>query len=135
LGQQLTPGSIAVNRFSIDASNNLVCLGNGNANPQPFIEGVEDMQILYGITNGDANQSANRYVEASAAGSADWNNVVSVRICLLLSTTEDNLADQPLSFQNCNGNMVPANDRRLRRIFTSTINLRNKINTSPALWN
>ena len=124
----------AVNWFFIDANNNLACLGNGNAVlgngnavPQPLIEGVENMQIWYGLDT-DGDQAANTYVTAPAA----WNNVVSVRICLLLRSIEDRLVDQPITYQDCNGNQTTATDRRLRRSFISTFNLRNRINNSPA---
>lgn len=123
----------AVNWFFVDGNNNLACRGNGNATPQPLIEGVEDMQIWYGVDT-DGDQTANTYVVAPAAGSSTWNNVVSVRICLLLRSVEDNLVDQPLTYQNCNGTQTTAGDRRLRRSFTSTFNLRNRINSSPALF-
>lgn len=124
----------AVNRFFLN-NNDLKCqtLNSLTLQTQPLIEGVEDMQILYGVANGD--QNANRYVVAPAAGSPDWANVVSARVCLLLRSTEDNLVDQPLNYQDCNGDPKTAPDRRLRRAFTATINLRNRINTSPALWN
>lgn len=100
----------------------------------PLLEGVEDMQILYGedLTN-DGN--ANRYVDAATA---DMSNVVSVRIYLLLATLEDNLASEPQSYwhldvNGCDGadsNTVtlcdPADDRRLYRGFTTTVQLRNQ---------
>lgn len=100
---------------------------------QPLIDNVEDMQILYGIDR-SGDQAANRYVNATGVDN-DWNNVVSVRVCLLVRSVEDNLLNEKLSYQDCNGSSKTPTDRFVRRIFISTINLRNRINVSPAFWN
>jgi len=91
-------------------------------NKEPLLEGVEDMQILYGEDiNGDG--SAIRYVDASTA---NMNKVTSVRIHLLLHTLEDGLASEPQDYW-FNGTEHTATDKRLYRSFTTTIQLRNKI--------
>ena len=101
-----------------------------------LVEGVENMQILYGedldprpITVPPtplnvANFSANRYVPAGTAGLI-MANVVSVRIGLVLRTKQNNLSTvvQPFNF---NGAVVTPADRRLRRVFSTTIGLRNR---------
>ncbi|MBI3772295.1 MAG: PilW family protein [Gammaproteobacteria bacterium] len=99
--------------------------GTPSVVPEPLIEGIEDMQILYGEdVNGDGNTL--RYV---AANHADMKKVVSLRLHLLFTSLEKNLAPGPQSYW-FNGAMVtqPANttDRRLFRAFTTTVKLRNK---------
>ncbi|ADJ28937.1 PilW family protein [Nitrosococcus watsonii] len=89
---------------------------------QELIEGVEDMQILYGEDT-DGNQEANSYVTADNV--ANWNNVINLRISLLLQTLENNLASSPQSY-TFNGATTTPTDRRLRRVFTTTLNLRNR---------
>lgn len=84
-----------------------------NGNNQELIEGVENMQILYGEDT-DVDGSANIYVDAS--GVTDWENVVSARITLTVRTLEDNLSEQ-----TANG------DRRIRRAFTTTVTIRNRV--------
>lgn len=79
-----------------------------------LVEGVENMQILYGEDT-DNNQTANRYVEADAAG-LNMDNVVSVRITLTLRTIEDGLAA-----------VVANGDRRIRRTYTTTVTIRNRV--------
>ncbi len=79
-----------------------------------LVEGVEDMQILYGEDT-DNNQTANRYVAADAAG-LNMDNVVSVRITLTLRTIEDGLAA-----------VVANGDRRIRRTYTTTVTIRNRV--------
>jgi len=97
--------------------------GNAGIDSTPLLEGVEDMQILYGEDiNGDGNTI--RYVDADTA---DMEKVTSVRIHLLLATLEDSLASEPQSYW-FNGSFDTAanGDKRLFRSFTTTIKLRNQ---------
>ncbi|MEE4380295.1 MAG: PilW family protein [Candidatus Competibacteraceae bacterium] len=110
------------------AGTDLQCTSIINAvtSTQTIVEGVEDFQVLYGEdTNG--NEVANRYVPEGDVG--NMNNVVSVRVCLLLRTEDDNLAVEPSTYVDCQGtNPLPtATDRRFRRAFTTTISLRNRL--------
>lgn len=100
-------------------------IGAGAAAAQPLVEGVETMQILYG-EDLNADRSADRYVPANTAGLV-MNNVVSVRVSLVLVTAENNLATTPQTYINADGMTVTAADRRLRRVFSSTIQLRNRV--------
>ena len=86
---------------------------NEDGTDQEVVEGVEDMQILYGEDT-DADGTANRYVPAGTAG-LNMDNVVSVRVALTLRTLEDNVA-----LNAGNG------DRRIRNTFTTTVVLRNR---------
>lgn len=99
--------------------------------PEELVEGVEDMQILYGEnTNDDNNSAADRFLPADQV--SNWDNVVSIRISLLVQSLEDNLVSAPQSYtfngviyNGASGNGANPPDRRLRRVFTTTINLRN----------
>jgi type IV pilus assembly protein PilW len=94
--------------------------------PEPLLENVENLQIFYGENvNGNI-----RYVRADQVG--NMSNVVSVRIHLLLSTGEDNLAIDPQSYWYVNQDSddielqtAADGDKRLFRSFTTTIQLRN----------
>jgi type IV pilus assembly protein PilW len=96
----------------------------GTAAPVEFIEGVDDMQLEYGEdTDGDG--APNRYVVASAIAPSAWPRVVTVRISLLMSTLEDNVASARQTYQ-FNGQTTTATDRRVRRAYTSVVTLRNR---------
>ena len=84
---------------------------------------MENIQILYGEDT-DSDKKPNRYV--SAAGVSDFDHVIAVRVSLLIQTNEENLVkgNQSLQF---NGAMVNFNDGRLRKVFTTTIALRNRL--------
>jgi type IV pilus assembly protein PilW len=97
---------------------------------QELVDGVEDMQILYGL-DGDGDRAADQYVTASAIAAADWNQVVSIQINWLIQTTEDRLADQATPYVLYDGSTasltpVTPSDSRLRRVFSSTVAVRNR---------
>jgi type IV pilus assembly protein PilW len=96
----------------------------GANNPQELIEGVEDMQIRYG-RDSDGDGAANAFVPASAG--LDWNEVVSVRVCLVFRSIEDNLTTSDTEPLPCPDSDVDLAGNHLRRVFTTTIGLRNRL--------
>lgn len=93
---------------------------NGSLQPAELIAGAEDLQVLYG-EDLDADGIANRYARAHEVTMED---VVSVRYSLLLRS-EDNITGEPQVYLY-NGEEQTAADRRLRRVFGSTVKLRNR---------
>jgi type IV pilus assembly protein PilW len=120
-------------RFTLRCQVQLVNLA-GNAGiagwpqTQPLLDDIEDMQIFYGVaatvdSMGRAG-SAVRYVTATDVTNNNWwGQVISVRIDLLVRSEADNmtLEAQPITF-----NGVVYNDRHLRQVVSTVINLRNK---------
>ncbi|TRW92787.1 PilW family protein [Candidatus Methylobacter oryzae] len=92
-------------------------------NPVELVEGVENMQILYGAdTDATPDGTPNYYVPAGL----NMNQVVSIRISILVRSMDNGLAAQPVAY-TYNGATVTPTDRRIRRVFTSTIALRNRL--------
>lgn len=91
-------------------------------------QGVENLQVLYGIDNSpsDVNQSADVY---SAAGAVtDWDNVVSVRLHLLMRTVENAIAEAPQTYRYVGTEINAATgDRYIRKEFTALVALRNRL--------
>jgi type IV pilus assembly protein PilW len=96
---------------------------NLNGTDQELIDGVEQLQILYGIDTDD-NKTPNQYVTSDNVG--DWNQVVAVRLMLLLRSPENVSLDAPQTYRFNNVNTVAA-DNRLRQAISTTIALRNRI--------
>jgi len=107
--------------------------------PAELVEGIENMQILYGVDNSPQNDTgkdghgADSYLRADLV--TDWSRVVSVRIGLLVSTSNsvrtsnavggtENTLDTA-TYTAVGVTLDPVNDRRRRRVFTTTIGLRN----------
>ena len=132
LGVAIDAGVMAVNTFSIgtgaDGRPALFC-NNGGVNAVEMAPNVANMQILFGEdTNSDL--VADRYVPRTAPG-MNVNNVVSVRIALLFETPTESaktVPDATTYDMLGDGSVVlgPFNDRRIRRLVTTTINLRNR---------
>lgn len=99
-----------------------ISFSTGVAVDEVLIEGVENMQVLYGIAG--ANRQVSNYV--SAASVADWDDVVSVRVYLLVVGAETNVApeNQVIDF---NGAAVTIGNRRLAQVFSTTIGIRNRL--------
>lgn len=87
------------------------------------IEGIEDMQVTYGVdANGD--NAVDDFVKADAV--ADWGQIVAVRIALLARTQKDNVSAAPQTYEY-NGASVTATDRRVRKVFTEQVAVRNRV--------
>ena len=101
--------------------------------PEPGVEilpGVINLQFLYG-ENIDSRPSADRYVSADRVES--WENVVSVRIYMLVESEQEASGGQGEGFTYFGSTYAPAdaNDRRIRRAFSTTVTLRNRMSGLP----
>lgn len=96
---------------------------------QELIEGIESMQILYGEDTVPTNGSADVYVLPAAVG--DWSRVVSIRVGLLARTPAQTGQDVDGKTYSLLGDAGTSDDyddtadKRQRRMFNSTIQVRN----------
>ena len=90
---------------------------------QVLVDSVRDLQISYGIDT-NADRQVDSYV--TAASVSNWGNVVSVRIALLLFSSEDGILNshQTINFNNAT---VLMPDTRWYLPVTITATLRNRI--------
>ncbi len=112
---------------------------SGLGNPIELIEGVENMQLLFGEdTDGDG--VANGFVTAAVL--SDPTQVVSIRVNMLFRSLEEtqDVADSTIQFDLTNGLMIPGgvtpddasmtlnphDDRHIRYVASNTIKLRNR---------
>ena len=111
---------------------NVIGLDGGGAfeeSPQEMFEGVADLQFLYGIDT-DADGTPDDYVaagEATLDSTAEWRQVVSIQIGLLMQTMNPIGVAVTQDFPNGlldQGLPVFADSFR-RRVFTTTVAVRN----------
>jgi len=103
----------------------------GKATPLELVEGVESMQVLYGM-DVDGDNIPDRYVPADKV--SDYPKVSAVRITLLLRSVKNLAWRTQQSKPYLLGGMTTAtattvngaNDKRLRRTMSMTIKLRNR---------
>jgi type IV pilus assembly protein PilW len=99
----------------------------GDGEPQELAEGVENMQVLYGEDTAGGDQVPDVYRTADAV--ADWNDVVSLQVALLVSSVRENVADaDPRTFVLLDEAAVgPFADGRLRQVVSFTVAMRNRL--------
>ncbi|AGW91547.1 hypothetical protein N234_16075 [Ralstonia pickettii DTP0602] len=121
----------AENAFYLVGST-LMCRGSDGATmaasrSEAILENVQDLQITYGLAQDADSANVTQYQPASALAAADWNRVVSVRVCLMVSDPSAVNADVATSFRDCGDNVQNVADGRVRRRFTSSFALRNRV--------
>jgi type IV pilus assembly protein PilW len=121
-------GSPGLYRQIFDANPNNANLFEEFA--ERLIDGVENMQILYGEDT-SGNRVANVYANATAV--ANWEDVVSVKLALLFATVDEDFTaplDTTNNYQLLNAapfDPTPvADDHRRRKIVEATVSLRNR---------
>lgn len=101
-----------------------------NGTAREMVEGVENMQVLYGVDMAhDAGdlRTPDKYVTADQVGDR-WGDVVAVRITVLMRSFENVMgtaANTNYSF-NFNGRTYTSTDGYLRQAYSTTIALRNR---------
>lgn len=103
----------------------------GSNGAEELVEGIEQMNVWYGedtdmsLTTGiSTDYVPNYYVPANSV--VNMLRVVSIRISLLAVTLDDNLVAQPLTYTYNGATTTPA-DRKIRRVFNTTIAVRNRL--------
>lgn len=138
--------------FSLNGSD-LTCTINGALPAEIIADNIVNMQVVYG-EDSSGNGTVNKYIDASSI--SNWNNIISVKIGLVVSSdlnTNENLANEALFFPNLSDNPInavfdidadgnpdlfesavgsgfdtqTAPDKRLYKVYTTTIALRNRV--------
>jgi len=114
-------GQPSLYRSRISLANN----EDNSLSAEELVEGVEDMQILYGEDT-DEDGTANYYLNANLV---DMDKVVSIKVDILVASLDDNLASEALSyyFPTYAEDATLAADRKIRRAYTSTLAVRNRL--------
>ena len=113
-------------RQLVNPTSSQTCQDHGDE----LVEGIENMQVWFGEdTDADSDGAggdgtANRYVPPDT-GDLDMDRVVSVRIFLLARSLNNNLTTELSPYYFVDQKIIPT-DKRLRKVFTTTITLRNK---------
>ncbi|HXF07761.1 MAG TPA: PilW family protein [Candidatus Acidoferrales bacterium] len=126
-GRDAADGSAIFSLYRLDTSRL-------NQTAQELVEGVEYLQVLYGQrvpNSGNIN-----YFTAPSV--TDWSQVVAVKLALLVASRDPvldvndatagyALLDQTVAKTGTSGAAITyPNDRRLRRVFAATVNVRNR---------
>ncbi|MDB5940516.1 MAG: pilW [Ramlibacter sp.] len=139
--------TVAENRFYVGTTTavpapSLYCKGNGGPTPQSLVENVEDLQLFYGVAApGAASLAVAGYLRANQfttdAGLAAltdaerWSKAMTVRICVVVRSERPVASDlDSARYVKCDGTVETAPpDLRLRRAYSTTVVLRNRVPT------
>jgi type IV pilus assembly protein PilW len=110
----------------------------GTNSAEELIEGVQDMQLLYGEDTSPDNVIDKVDVYRTANNVADWSKVLGIRINLLMVSRQDEqgITTEPQQYaldMNGDGDVtdtgetVTPNDHLLRKVFTTTIAVKNRL--------
>lgn len=100
---------------------------------QALVPNVETLQITYGVSSGwliaqPETRRPVRYVDATQV--TDWANVVAVHLCVLMRSggpVLDKGEAATQGYTDCDGTAQTASDGYLRRAYTTTVALRNRV--------
>lgn len=110
---------------TVNAKNYIYKQVNGQA-PQQVIDNVDKFEILYGIDS-DTDFNSNQYVHANAV--TNPQQIISLRMGLVVRANDNRTSVSP-STENSykfNGNTVMAGDTKLRKVYYTTVNVRNMV--------
>lgn len=93
-------------------------------NDQEFLDGVEDLQVLYGEDT-DNDSVANYFVEANNV--VDMLQVVSIRFAIVTRSQNDNLSGGVAQNYSVLGDARVGPDERIRQTYMSTVTVRNRM--------
>ena len=97
-----------------------------------IIPGVENMQLLYGEDTNSADSVTNATKYVTAGNVANWNNVVSVRLGVLVNSQSDiATSDDEVAYDlQRQTQIAAANDHMRRRAYSATVVVRNRMQGS-----
>lgn len=87
-----------------------------NPGPQPFLSGVADLQLRYGVDDNN-DQSVDQWLDADDV--VNWNRVMAVEVTVIAESVDT------VGLGEADSDFVV--DGRLRRPFTTTIAIRNRL--------
>jgi type IV pilus assembly protein PilW len=122
---------LAYNRYYLASSSSgrseLHCASRQGTGGQPLVDNVEGMSVWYGEASAGSPRTLARYVRADVV--SDWGLVLSVRVCLLMRSSESVLAssEDTVTYLDCDSAQQTSADGFVRRAFFSTTTLRNKM--------
>ncbi|MDD5393758.1 MAG: PilW family protein [Thiothrix sp.] len=132
--------SFIYNAFHVDTDGNtknslnewvpiLYAVGSNVNNRQPIVNGIENLQFMYGI-DGNLDGTADYFLNATDTTSgALWRRVISIKVAILVRSLEPVLETATASSYKLLDKTVNITtpDRYQRRVYTTVIQLRNVV--------
>ncbi len=122
--------ALIYNSFFVEKDSNgmevLYCMGSRNTSKKPIVNGVENIQFLYGVdANGDG--AVEYYADADNVGTANWQRVVSIQVGILVRSLVEVLDVKTAQSYRVLDVTVTKNDRYKRAVYSTVVQLRNVV--------
>lgn len=116
----------------------LNCIGNGGVtaiSPQALVESVESMFLRFGLADVAGNKLVTSYLTQTqleptnatvGTTKSRWGRVISVKVCLVMRS-QNPVPEGGGNYIDCDGLAQTSSDKFLRRSFTNTYTLRNRV--------
>lgn len=126
-GSSINPSKIYSSFFLDAATNELKCAGSRVDSVETIAEGVENIQILYGVdVDVEGDRIVDRYVNADNVGPY-WNSIINIQIAILVRSPREVKDKSEAITYTLLDTPVATNDRYQRAVFSTTISLRNTL--------
>lgn len=121
----IAPSSLGNGRRSLYTMS-IANTTDGTPDAKELIEGVQNMQLLYGVDT-NADNSADRFIKANSVDTLTdgWSKVVSVRIELLVMSAKSDAASKVMSLTFDNLTLSPT-DKSLYKTYQDVVTVRNR---------
>lgn len=149
-GQTVAPDANGVrrvvNRFYLTGTQgnmSLNCIGNGSATGQPLLSNVENMRLTLGLDSSGLRRPDAFFTTAAAARAVEdaidpkvdpFSRVVSVGVCLQLTSANTVNNQNEQSYVDCAGTRITPTDRKIHMAMTSVYTLRNNSDTTLLIY-
>lgn len=101
---------------------------NPGTGPQPLVDGIENLQVLYGVAGTALNPtSVTRYISADKLTPGDWPNLRSIKIAILVNNgaTHAFAEKRERRYRLLDSDEIVHNDKQPRRIYSTTVKFNN----------
>lgn len=138
------PATTQVNGIGVFNHVKIIPIGKYTGRPTlvcnniELIDGIEHMQILYGIdTDTPADGQIDRYLtmaQANSTAGLNLRNILAVKIGIIVSSSK-NVREKPstATWTLLGETVGVKDDRRLRKVMSTTVKLRNRCSRIPGL--
>ena len=116
--------------YYVDTDEQLRCQTSRDANnpgSHILVSGVEQMKVIYGVSDPNPPFRPVKYVESADMAADDWPNVVAVRLGFLTVSDNSPLERSDITYNLLGTDVDAGADGRARRVFTQTVTLRNRL--------
>lgn len=137
-GAEIMKAATLIYFIGVGANGPALWLQQDTGAAQELVEGVENMQLLFGVDTANNDDVADQYLTANAVlppGGAGniFDNVVSVKLSLLVRTVNNLSRNAQTNTYLLGGvtgltstSIVSPSDQRMRKVFSTIVKLRNR---------